>query len=356
MFVQPGYLLFMQGNNLMAQRFDEKHLRVTGDPTPVGERVAMDFTFNAAYSASDNGTLVLHTGGVAANSVISWYGRDGKTTATMGNDNFNVIRFSPDDHILATSIYDDSGGEDIWLFDLARGVKTRFTFDPLLDDDPVWSTDGRNIVFDSNRGGTYGIYEKPSNGARKEELLFTDPAVKFTDGWSPDGKYVVFDRVDPGQKTKTDIWILPMFGDHKAFPLVATEFDERTGTFSPDGKWVTYVSNESGKDEVYAVAFPNPAARFQISTNGGNNPQWRRDGKEMFYVDPDNKIMAVDVSARGDSLQLGTPHALFQARLQTVDPPYAATGDGKRFLVNEQPASSASSLTVVSNWDADLKK
>jgi eukaryotic-like serine/threonine-protein kinase len=356
MYARPGYLLFMRGNNLMAQRFDDAHLRTVGEPTPAAEQVAVDFTFNAAYSVSDNGTLVVHSGGVASSSVLTWYGRDGKPADTLASDNFNVIRFSPDERRLGASIYDSSGGEDIWIFDLARGVRTRFTFDPALDDDPVWSSDGNNIVFDSNRGGTYGIYQKPSNGARKEELIFTDAATKFTSSWSADGKYVLFDRVDPQPKGKTAVWVLPMFGDHKPFPLIATDFDDNLGQFSPDGKWVAYVSNESGKSEIYAVAFPTPAARFQISTRGGDNPQWRRDGKELFYTDPDNRLMAVDIAAHGESLEVGTPHSLFAPRLQAVNPPCAVLADGKRFLVNEQPPQSASYLTVMFNWDADLKK
>jgi Tol biopolymer transport system component len=350
----PGYLLFVRGNNLMAQRFDEKHLRLAGEPTPVAEQVAMDATFNAAYSVSDNGTLVVHSGGLAASSVVTWYDRGGKSAGSLASDNFNVIRLAPDDRRLAASIYDTSGGEDIWLFDLVRGVRTRFTFDPALDDDPVWSPDGNSMVFDSNRGGTYGIYQKLSNGAQKEELAFTDPATKFPSSWSHDGKYVLFDRLDPQRKLKTDVWVLPMFGDHKAFPLVATEFNEQYGEFSPDGRWVAYVSNESGRDEVYAVAFPNPAARFQISAGGGSNPLWR--GNELFYTDADNKIMAVDLVARGDSLEIATPHALWQPRLTNTSPPYTVTADGKRFLANELPLQSTGHLTVVFNWDAGLKQ
>ncbi len=356
MYALPGYLLFMRGGNLMAQRFDEKRLRLTGEPTPVAEQVAMDSFFNAAYSVSDNGTLVVHSGGAAASSALNWYDRGGKPDGSLATDNFNVIHFSPDGRRLAASIFDSSGNEDIWLFDLSRGVRTRFTFGPALTDDPVWSPDGNTIVFDSNRTGTYGIYQKPSNGARKEELLFTDPAIKFPSSWSPDGKYVLFDRIDPQPKGKTAIWVLPMFGDHKAFPLITTDFNDTYAQFSPDGRWVAYFSNESGKDEVYAVAFPNPAARFQISTSGGSNPQWRGDGKELFYTDPDNKIMAVDIAARGDSLEIGTPHALWQPRLIATSPPYAATADGKRFLADEQPLQNTSHLTVVFNWDADLKK
>ena len=355
MYVRPGYLLYVRGNNLMAQPLDERHLRLSGEPTPIAGQIALDTTFNAAFAASGEGTLVVHSGGLAATSAITWYDRAGKAGAVLATDNFNVIRFSPDGHRLAASIYDSSGGEDIWLFDLARTVKTRFTFDPALDDDPVWSPDGSSIVFDSNRTGTYGIYQKPSNGALKEQLIFTDPALKFPSSWSPDGKYVLFDRIDP-QSKKTGLWVLPMSADHKAYPLIATDFNNNLGQFSPDGRWVAYVSNESGRNEIYAVAFPNPAARFQISSGGGDNPQWRGDGKELFYTDPDSKIVAVDFTSRGDTLEIGTPHALWQPRLIAVNPPYAATSDGKRFLANEQPLQSTSQLTVVFNWDAALKK
>lgn len=353
-YTRPGYLLYVRGSNLMAQRFDESHLHLTGEPTPVVEQLGRDYTFDSAYSVSDEGTLVAHSGGVST-SELTWYDRSGKGAERLGTDNFNVIRFSPDGHTLATSIYDNSGGEDIWLFDLARGVRTRFTFGPALSDDPVWSPDGKMIVFDSNRTGTYALYEKPSNGTQKEQVVFADPAVKFTTSWSPDGKYVIFDRIDPQSKGKTAIWVLPMFGDHKAYPLITTDFNNTYSQFSLDGHWVAYDSNESGKDEIYAVAFPNASARFQISTAGGGNVQWRADGKELYYTDPDNKLMAVDVATKGDTLQIGTPHELWQPRLQGVNPPYA-TADGKRFLANELPLQATSHLTIVLNWDAELKK
>lgn len=354
-YALPGYLLFVRGSNLMAQPFDSRHLRLSGEPTPIVEQLGRDYTFSAAYSVSDTGVLVAHNGGVST-SALTWYDRSGKPASSMGTDNFNVIRFSPDGHTLATSVYDNSGGEDIWLFDMVRGVRTRFTFGPALSDDPVWSPDGKMIAFDSNRTGTYALYQKPSNGTQKEQVVFADPAVKFTTSWSPDGKYVLFDRIDPQSKGKTAIWVLPMFGDHKAYPLITTDFNNTYSEFSPDGQWVAYDSNESGKDEIYAVAFPNATARFQISTSGGANVQWRADGKELYYTDPDNRIMAVDVASKGETLQIGTPHALWQPRLVPVNPPYAATADGKRFLANELPLQSTSHMTVVLNWNADLKK
>src|SRR5713101_7824568 len=312
---QPGYLLFVRGSNLMAQHFDQKRLQLSGNPTPVVEQLGRDYTFSAAYTVSRNGMMVAHNGGVST-SVLTWYDRTGKAGAVLGTDNYNVIRFSPDGRILSTSVYDNSGGEDIWLLDLVRGVRTRFTFGPALSDDPVWSPDGKMIVFDSNRTGTYAIYEKPSNGTQKEQVVYSDPAIKFTSSWSPDGKYVLMDRIAPEAQGKTSIWVLPMFGDHKAYALISSDFNNTLSQFSPDGRWVAYDSNESGRDEIYAVAFPNPTARFQISTAGGANVQWRADGKELYYTDSDNKIMAVDIGSRGDALEIGTPHALWQPRLR----------------------------------------
>jgi serine/threonine protein kinase/Tol biopolymer transport system component len=351
---QPGYLLFVRGSNLMAQKFDQKSLKLSGDPTPVVEQLGRDYTFSAAYALSANGMMVAHNGGVST-SVLTWYDRTGKAGEVLGTDNFNVIRFSPDGKTLSTSIYDNSGGEDIWLLDLARGVRTRFTFGPALSDDPVWSPDGKMIVFDSNRTGTYAIYEKPANGTQKEQVVFADPAIKFSTSWSPDGKYVLMDHIGVDAQGRTSIWVLPMFGDHKAYSLISNDFNNTYASFSPDGHWVAYDSNESGRDEIYAVAFPNPTARFQISTSGGANVQWRQDGKELYYTDADNKIMAVDIAAHGDALQIGTPHALWQPRLQAVNPPYA-TSDGKRFLANELPLQSTSHLSLTLNWDAELKK
>ena len=351
---QPGYLQFVRGSNLMAQKFDQKSLQLSGDPTPVVEQLGRDYTFSAAYTVSRNGIMVAHNGGVST-SVLTWYDRTGKAGAVLGTDNYNVIRFSPDGKTLSASIYDNSGGEDIWLLDLARGVRTRFTFGPALSDDPVWSPDGKMIVFDSNRTGSYAIYQKPSNGTQKEELVYADPAIKFTTSWSPNGKFVLMDHIGVDAQGRTSIWVLPMFGDRKAYPLISNDFNNTFSQFSPDGHWVAYDSNESGRDEIYAVAFPNPTARFQISTSGGANAQWRPDGKELFYTDADNKIMAVDIASHGDALQIGTPHALWQPRLQAVNPPYA-TPDGKRFLANELPLQSTSHLSLTLNWDAELKK
>ncbi len=350
----PGHVLFVRGGNLMAQRFDAKKLQLAGDPVPVAEQVAVDARWAAAYSVSEDGKLAFQAGG-ATGLALTWYDRAGKSVAVVATDPFNVSRLSPDGRRVASSVSDGST-MDLWIYDLVRGVKTRFTFDPADDDDPVWSPDGNTIVFDSARKGSYNIYQKPTNGAHPEELLYEDKATKYPTSWSSDGKYVLFDRIDPQSKAKNDLWVLPMFGERKPFPFLQTEFDEHLGEFSPDGKWVAYVSNESGREEVYAVTFPTPGGRFQISAGGGSNPKWRADGKELLYLDAANKVVAVPITPRGDSLEIGTAQPLFQTRVGAREYSLASAADGKRFLVVENPQVTASSLTLVLNWDAGLEK
>jgi len=351
-----GHVLFLRGGSLMAQRFDAKKLQLAGDPMPIADQLNLDTRWTAAYSVSEDGKLVFQSGGTVG-LALNWYERTGKPGAVAATDPFNVTRVSPDGRKIAASVTDQNAGTlDIWLYDLVRGVKTRFSFDAADDDDPVWSPDGNTLVFDSARKGAYDIYQKPANGAHPEELLYEDKATKYPTSWSSDGKYVLFDRIDSQSKTKTDLWVLPMTGERKPFPFLETEFNESLGEFSPDGRWVAYVSNESGREEVYAVTFPTPGGRFQISASGGSNPKWRSDGKELFYLDASNKVVAVPIEQRVDSLEIGTAQSLFQTRLGAREYSLAYAADGKRFLVVENPQVTASSLTLVVNWDAGLEK
>jgi Tol biopolymer transport system component len=351
-----GAVLFVRGGNLMAQKVDLKRGTTIGEAVPVAEQVAVDDRWTGAFSLSSDGKLAFQGGGAVGYALL-WHDREGKPGAVVANGLFNVTRLSPDGHKVAASVGDVSAGTlDIWIYDLDRGVKTRFTFDPADDDDPTWSPDGSTIVFDSARKGSYNLYQKPANGAHPEELLYEDKATKYPTSWSADGKYVLFDRSDPQGKTKTDLWVLPMFGDRKPFPFLETEFNEHLGEFSPDGKWVTYVSNESGREEVYAVAFPKPGGRFQISGNGGSNPKWRADGKELFYLDSGNKLVAVPIAPHGDSLEIGAPQSLFQTRVWSRGYFLSSASDGKRFLIVENPELNASNLNLVLNWDAALEK
>jgi len=172
------------------------------------------------------------------------------------------------------------------------------------------------IAFDSNRTGSYAVYQKRSNGTQKEQVVFSDPAIKFTTSWSPDGKYLLMDHIAPEAQGKTSIWILPMFGDHKAYPLISNDFKNTYRSSRPtDTGWLTTLTSLVGT-RFMPWPFPIRTARFQVSTAGGGNPQWRADGKELYYTDPDNKIMAVDIGSHRDALEIGTPHALWQPHLQ----------------------------------------
>jgi Tol biopolymer transport system component len=220
----------------------------------------------------------------------------------------------------------------------------------------VWSPDGSRIAFWSNRRGHSDLYEKPANGTGSEELLLESNVDKYPTSWSPDGQFLLYHAVDP--KSQRDLWILPLSGDRKPFPFLQTEFNEREGKFSPDGRWIAYDSDESRREEIYIAPFHGTGGKRQISTSGGVVPKWRGDGKEIFYLSPDNKMMAAQMSGAGETLEVGAVRVLFDAH--AVVPPgsaYDVTADGQRFLVNtpvEQKASTP--ITLVLNWTADLKR
>jgi Tol biopolymer transport system component len=255
------------------------------------------------------------------------------------------------------------GNADIWLLDATRS--TRFTFDPSLDRFPTWSPDGSRIVFDSTRKGHRDLYLKPSNGAGSEELLVESAQDKGAADWSRDGRFLLYHSIDP--QTGYDIWVLPMEGDRKPFVFLKTNFDEKRGKFSPDGRWVAYMSNESGRYEIYVRPFSGNApgaatgGQWQVSTSGGISPRWRADGKELYYIAPDGKLMATPITASGATIAPGTPVALFQTRVygggtdQNVGTSYDVSGDG-RFLIDTVLEDAASPITLLQNWTAGLKQ
>jgi len=243
---------------------------------------------------------------------------------------------------------------------VARGLRTRFTFDPADERGAVWQPGGRRIVFASNRKGHFDLYQKSSSGAGSEDLLLESKLDKFPSSCSPDGRFLLYQTVD--SKTRSDLWVLPLSGDRKPYPFLQTEFAELQGRFSADGKWVAYTSNESGTAQVYVRSFPDSGGKWQISTNGGAQPQWRHDGKELFWLSSDRKLMAVDVKSNGSTFDVGVPKALFELRIQTAGLPgprnfYVAAADGQRFLVASVPEERFTTpTTVVVNWTAGLKQ
>jgi Tol biopolymer transport system component len=242
------------------------------------------------------------------------------------------------------------------VYEVARARRTRFTFDPAEERVSVWSPDGSRIAFSSNRKGYFDIYQKASSGAGSDELLLESDFDKQPTSWSSDGRFLLYWTNDP--KTKADIWVLPLSGDRKPFPFLNTEFNEGNGQFSPDGRWIAYFSAESDRVELYVAPFPGPGGKRQISISGATPPaRWRGDGKEIYYLAPDNKLMAAEVNGQGAMLEVGAVRALFEIRIGGPGYVYDATADGQRFLVNtavEQKESAP--ITLVINWTADLKR
>ena len=359
-----GYLLFLREDTLMAQPFDVKRLVTTGEAIPVAESVQSvgNPGRSGVFSASGTGLLAYLTGGSQTSSRLVWFDRGGKQIETLGDPgNLSSLHLSPDGRNAAVSIADVAArNQNIWLFDVGRRLRTRFTFDSVGEFEAVWSPDGSSIAFDSNEKGPSDLYRKASSGAGAEELLYADKLNKFPRSWSPDGKFLLYRAVgDP--KTGDDLWVLPLAGERKPFPFAQTTFAEVSGQFSPDGRWIAYQSDESQRAEIYVAPFNGPgsvpAGKRQISTAGGIQPRWRRDGKEIFYISSDGRLTAADVSVKGTTFEVGAVRALFPLPIIGVAHRYDVSPDGQRFLAivpNEQPDNEP--VTLVQNWTAGLKK
>jgi Tol biopolymer transport system component len=355
-----GRLFFMRENTLMTQLFDAGRLRLQGDAVPVAEHVGT-FGSGGAFSVSWSGALAYRTGApTTENLQPTWFDRQGKETGTFGERGSDQgFALSPDGARAAVRDAGPPFAGDLWLLDFARGVRTRFTFRQNAGSFPVWSPDGSRIVFSSgNLLDT--LFEKAASGAGDEKELYKSlGVVKVPTSWSRDGRYLLFNTA-----AQSDLWLLPMEGDHKAVRLLATQFVEGQGSFSPDTRWIAYVSNESGRAEIYVRPFiPSGSSgpslgegKWQISKDGGSSPRWRADGKEIIFRAFNGSPMAADVSGSGAAFQAGVPKQLFAAPSNLGD--WDVTSDGKRFLMNiglgQQGAEAP--ITVVLSWAADLKR
>jgi len=356
-----GHLLFRREETLMALPFDPEGLKTAGDAFPVAEQVPTSGNNGfGAFSVSENGILVYRSGGAATSGrELVWMDRTGKRLGTLGKPgDFMGIAVSPDEKTVALRIGTGSQS-DVWLEDMGRGVLSRFTFRSGISRNPVWSPDGSRLVFGFQSLGTYSseIYQRPAGGNGQEELLLHAGINGYPNDWSPDGKWIVYSQT--GQKTALDLWLLPLNGDRKPVPYLQTPFDETGARFSPDGRWMAYQSNESGRFQVYVQTVPPSGAKYQISSAGGSVPNWGRDGKELSYVSADQKLMAVPVKL-GATVEAGTPLPLFPIPETATSFYYAPMRDGQRFLVNVaaggETGATAQPITVVTNWQAVLKK
>ena len=358
-----GYLLYTRGGSLVAQKLDERSLEFSGEPVTIADGVAFDQSIDRSmFSVSQNGILLYQTGSVQLGSRIVFVDQAGKRVGAIEGElaEYYLPRLSPDEKKLSCYIYDfQSHNADIWIHDLARGLKTRFTFTPTYETFAVWSPNGSRIIYSANSGGKYDLFAKSADGAGTEELLLRSTDNKLVVDWSSDGKFLLYSS-DGDSGTQTDLWVLPLTGDKKPFPFLKTEFNEKDARFSPDGKWIAYESDESGKDEIYVRSFPDGGSKRQISMAGGSSPRWRKnDGKEIFYFSGDEKIMAADIVHKEGTIEVSHVRPLFDVPL-IVSQPYAdfdVTADGKKFLLNIPfESQNPTPLTLVVNWEAEVKK
>src|ERR1700723_983489 len=338
-YAAPGQLLFVRDSTLMAQTFNLHSLALEGEAKPIADHVAVNTdTWRGILTASANGELLYQHGVAGGGSQLVWYDASGKQGEAVLPESADYFwpALSPDESKLALSI-ETNGLVDIWVIDLARHPKTRITFGPQYSGSPVWLSDGKSIAFSYGpSGGTDSIYRQNADGTGSQEKLLETPGIiDFPFSVTPDGRYIAYMRHDPKSTTGWDIWALPTFGDQKPFPVVATNFLDVTPSFSPDGKWLAYANDETGRQEVYIQPFPSGAGRWQVSTAGGARPTWRKDGKELYFFSLDQQLMAGDMQQNGASLQLGAPHTLFKTPPgdrsgRTLSP----SADGKKFVMN----------------------
>jgi serine/threonine protein kinase len=344
--------------NMNARPFDPKALRFTEEAFPVAEDVPFfAITAHAVFSASDQGFLAYQTGSGGGRTQLTWLDRAGKPVGAIGAPgNLTAPQLSHDGRRVAISVMDSQGTGDVWIYDLERNTPTRLTFHPANDIAPVWSRDDTRIVFSTSRKSPGDLYVKDSAGTANEEPLVVSGTFKVPSDWSPDGRVLLFQMNDARTRGGWDLWTYST-ADRKATPFLQTPFNEVQPKFSPDGRWFAYVSNESGKEEVYVVPFPGPGGKWQVSTTGGRAPSWTRGGREIVYHAPGDEIMAVEVRTV-PTFQAGIPQALFKTTVQR--PPgrqFDVTPDGERFLVNLRPGDQVSDpVTLVQNWAAGRKR
>ena len=356
-----GQLVFIQQGGLSAQAFDFRRNQVAGEPVRIAASVATNTTGNAKFSVARNGTLALLES--RGDAQFSWVDRTGKRLETVGQPGrWLGFKVSPDaQRLMAERLEGSSQNADLRLLDLARGTDTRFTFDPAHNNRPIWSPDGSRIAWASNREGEQNLYQKATSGAGQDELLLRSAYQKIAQDWSADGRFLLYQEIN--SQTNGDLWVLPLEGERKPWVWLNTPFSENVGQFAPDGKWIAYQSNESGRNEVYVQAFvpgaPASGVKWQLSTKGGTNPTWRRDGRELYFISAaENNLMAVEVTL-GAEVKAGTPRELFSLRTLragSINSGLSMTGDGQRFLFRADETTGLPPFTVVLNWMAEIKK
>jgi Tol biopolymer transport system component len=351
-----GRVLYLLGNSLMAQPFDVDRLELTGEAQPIADAVGADALLKSEFSASATALLVYMEGNAAEIGNLNIVDRSGKKVGGVpGADAYFAPKVSPDQKRIVYSLRGKSGEIEIWSYDLAHSVKSRLTFGTGSSQGnfgAVWSPDGQRIAYTSIRSGKYAFYEKASDGSGEEkEIPGATPLLSSLNDWSLDGKTLIYSYTIAEGPVTTGV--LSLQGERKPFQFLHSQFTISDGALSPDGKWLAYASDETGELKVYVAPFPVADGKWQVSAGGGRNPRWRHDGKELYYYSSENKIVAVEIRAGNTGFEVGNAHPLFNVALMGG---YDVSADGQKFYVIDLTGSPALALTLVENWDAELKR
>jgi eukaryotic-like serine/threonine-protein kinase len=350
----PGHVMYVRERTLLAQRFDDRAGRLESDASPVAENVDYFSPIGiAGFSVSSNGVLAYHASDSTAQ--LTWINRVGVQTGTVAAiARYQSVRLAPDGRRLAFDRAEQrTNATDVHVFDLTRGTDTRVTSATGSEFAPIWSPDGRRLVFAWDKDAPPYLHQLVlDSGAAAEPLVQPSGAVHTPGDWHPDGRFIAYEKTD--SVTASDVWILPLTGERTPTAFVNTRFNETAPRFSPDGRWIAYVSDEAGQPDVYVRPFPGPGEAHRISSGGGSNPRWRRDGKELFYV-VGQRVMAVPVSTTA-SFEAGVAKVLFDRKpARIID--FDVAADGQSFLVNSEVSGPETKpMNIVVNWMAALKK
>jgi Tol biopolymer transport system component len=357
-----NYLLWPREGALVAQEFEASSFKLVGEPHTVADPIGKFGIYGrTAAATSANGSLLYSAS--SASVQLTWYDRSGKLLGTMGEPGeYGAFSLSPSANRVAAS-RPTATGQDIWLLNRDPNVPaSRFTFAPGQSLMPIWSPDSRTIVY--RTGSPQNLFRRETSGAGGEERLISSPNTQYPTDWSQDGKLILYTEV--ASDTKRDIWVIPVTPDGKLVdgakprPYVRTPANEFYARFSPgrSPRWVAYISDESGRDEVYVQTFPEAHGKWQISSGGGDDPLWGASDQELFYRTPDRGVVAVSLRLTSESVEVQGRRELFRlpSTIEKVSRPFEVTADGQRFLVRAAPEQASRSLTMIVSWPAFLKK